>query len=127
MLKDTFTSHVVLGYAQLQRHRGLLAPLYCKPVDVQPGQSSHSMILQLCKGVCDKSLVVDDCVEAFMLDKKVRRVVDEIFKAAGWCSYTENICVDPSLRSSHTPTRYVYMRRGGEECMCLCICLCEVG
>lgn len=84
LLKDTFTYHVVMGYAQLQRHRGLLAPLYCQPVGSQPGCDSRSAVLQFCKGICDRSLVVDDCIVAFMHDGRVSEL--------GFLKHHCNVC-----------------------------------
>lgn len=71
VLIEAYTTHVVVGYAQLQLWRGLLPAVHCQSVGPLPKQDGYSLILQLCKGVCERSIDLDDCVGAFMQHAKV--------------------------------------------------------
>lgn len=78
-MMDAFTMHVVKGYAQLQLSRGLVPAVYCQPVGQSKDLGGYSLILQLCKGVLEKSVNLEDCIVAFMRHERVRsRVVRRV-------------------------------------------------
>ncbi|MEW5304043.1 MAG: hypothetical protein WDW36_006678 [Sanguina aurantia] len=76
--KDTYTLHVLMGFAQLQLSRGLLSSVYCQPVGPAAGRAGCSLALQLSKAICDRSLVLDECVDEFVQRIKVRAVAQDL-------------------------------------------------